>query len=152
MFYTRFNRPTSVGLSQFASSLCQKHLKRDCDVNVMIAKFLGGDASCLRHGVYLDCTSVPSDFTEMQNIITRANSVWHDLPDNVRYAYRSPENLIKALDDEQSRHVSQTHKVVSESVEKPKVDKDNKNLATISSPTVTAQPAAVSTDETAHAS
>lgn len=150
MFYTRFNRPTSVGLSQFSTSLCQKHLQRDCDVNVMIAKFLGGDTSCIRHGVYLDCTSVPSDFSEMQNIIARANSVWHDLPDNVRAAYRSPENLIKVLDDEQNRFVA---KNINSKKESTPLDNPNKNVnPSPSSKIVTADPAAVSSAETAHAS
>ena len=91
-------RPRVDFVGARGKSLTQQHFKSDCDINAMIRRALTGDGSALRKGVYGDFRNLPESLHDAQNRMAFANSMWNDLPDNVRATVGSPEALLKQID------------------------------------------------------
>lgn len=97
-YSTKYHRPTPVGLTCSKPSLTRSEFKSQVSVNNMIARLLGGDSSVIRRGIYIDATKFDGDFHDLQNRLASARSLWANLPEKVRAAYGSPENLLSEVD------------------------------------------------------
>lgn len=105
-FPTHFKRPAHAGLTFDKPSLVQPHFQRDCDINRMIQRALGGDASVFaRKGVIVDAGDAPESYHEAMNIMVNAQQVWDELPDNVRRAYGNAAHFVAAIEEERSKMV-----------------------------------------------
>lgn len=98
-FFTRVNRPPSPAL-KCGPSLVQPQFARDTDINVMIQRYLHGDASVLaRHsGIISDATSLPDNLHDVLNIRSRGEYAWNQLPEQVRASYGNVERFLAAFE------------------------------------------------------
>lgn len=96
MFVTRYARKSVNGVRFSAPS----HTVQDCktDINSMVQRVLLGDSTALKRGVYADVSASPESLQDIMLIRSRANTIWHDLPESLRQAVGSPERLIEQYD------------------------------------------------------
>jgi phage internal scaffolding protein len=102
----RSNRGYRVQTTPVGESRTNQSFKDQCDVNLIIAKYRKtGEITHVRNvaqGSYMDCASVP-EFQEAQNIIARANSLFADVPANIRAHFdHSPEKFFAFLQDDKN--------------------------------------------------
>lgn len=105
-FYTRYGKRIAVQLEFNFPSLTEQHHKDDCDINVVLRRYMktGVLPEAARGGVYGDFTASASDFREAMNVITEARERFEALPSEVRERFsNSPEKLLAFLDDPENR-------------------------------------------------
>lgn len=126
MFSTRYSRKSVKGVRFCAPS----HTVQDCktDINSMVQRVLLGDSTALKRGVYADVSGSPESLQDIMLIRSRANTIWHDLPDSLRQAVGSPERLIEQYDIANNRFIDKDKDVNSA----------NKNVNNVDNNTVTA--------------
>lgn len=101
-FRTRFERKR-VGLAISKPSLTQSQYQKDTDINVMIRKALGGDASAIRRGTYGDFRDIPESLHDASNITAAARTTWEEMPERIKQTYGSPEAYVNAVISEMSK-------------------------------------------------
>ncbi|MGE0175405.1 MAG: hypothetical protein AB7T49_21660 [Oligoflexales bacterium] len=100
-FYTRANGTRGVRTVHKGETLTQQQFKEDCDVNIIMAKFLKtGHINHLRlrdAGVYADLVGAP-DFQEAMQTITQAQHAFDELPAETRLRFgNDPNQMVKFL-------------------------------------------------------
>lgn len=134
-FNTRFSPADSKGVDfKDSPSLVQPQFKESQDINNLIRRYLGGDADAIRAVNYADVTSLPDDFQDVQNRIARANTTWHDMPENIRQTYGTPEAFLAACDAELAKS-EETPKPTVAVASKPSVGQSDKTDGTSPSST-----------------
>jgi len=104
--YHRFSLPPCAGEDFSKSpSKTQQQYKHDCDINVMVRRFVQGDMSvCRRDGHIID-TLIPgvSSLHDLVNIQANADTAWQSLPDPIKQSYGNKERFVEALLSASSR-------------------------------------------------
>lgn len=138
-FANHYAPPLDKGVVFEGESLTQQEYKADCDVNTMIRRAIAGDSTVFRHPVYMDVLNAPDSGMDVANRLADARTIWHDMPDNVRATYGSPEALLAAID----RQIEAEKAPAQKPVEKKPVE--NKSVAEPATSTSTVEPAPFST-------
>lgn len=65
-----------------------------CDINILMAKFVNGDKTALMQkvGAYLDISDIPDNFNDMLNLTTKAQSVFDQLPIEIKQQFGNNVN------------------------------------------------------------
>lgn len=125
-----FNRPV---FKPSGKTKTDQSFKKDCDVNVIVAKFMKtGQISHInkRQGFYADVSEIP-DLLGAQQILRDAEQAFADLPATVRKRFgNSPEALLEFLSDENNREEAIKMGLIPEA-EKPAVS-DIPSTSTVS--------------------
>lgn len=100
-FRSAYSEPKRVSITTADARTEQSH-KDECDINQILAKYIKGEF--LEHQMtqqsnYGDFTSF--DFHEAQNIIAKANSMFEELPSNIRNKFQNdPAQFLDFTADE----------------------------------------------------
>lgn len=85
-------------------SLTEQHHKRDCDINRLFNRLVGGDTTVLKTGgVYADITEMPSSLQMVLNHQIDGRRAYESLPDSVRSRFTTAESFYAAVMDNNSR-------------------------------------------------
>lgn len=102
-FATVYKPNSDKGVSFDAPSCTQRQFKDDCDINNMIRRALCGDMSVFSHPKYMDVLNAPESFHDAASKTAFAQSVWEELPEEVRASYGSAEALVMDFDRQVER-------------------------------------------------
>lgn len=117
-FRTRFERKR-VGLAISKPSLTQSQYQKDTDINVMIRKALGGDASAIRRGTYGDFRDIPESLHDASNITAAARTTWEEMPERIKQTYGTPEAYVNACLAEMSKEPTKEKPNTTEKTDEP---------------------------------
>ena len=85
-------------------SKTEAHHMRDCDINRLFNRLVGGDISVIKRGaVYADISEMPNTLQAVMNKQIDCRRAYEALPDNVRARYKTAEEFYRAVNDENSR-------------------------------------------------
>lgn len=118
IFRTRFERKR-VGLAISKPSLTQSQYQKDTDINVMIRKALGGDASAIRRGTYGDFRDIPESLHDASNITAAARTTWEEMPERIKQTYGTPEAYVNACLAEMSKEPTKEKPITTEKIDEP---------------------------------
>jgi len=83
-------------------SLCQQQFKKDCDINVIVKKYMkDGELTHLnkKKGVYADLSHI-TDYHQSMEKVVKANQAFAELPSAVRNRFSNdPSQLLTFLQD-----------------------------------------------------
>lgn len=85
-------------------SRTEQHHQRDCDINRLFNRLVGGDPTVIRSGgVYADVSEMPSTLQAVLNKQIDGRRAYERLPDSVRNRYGTAEDFFAAVQDPNSR-------------------------------------------------
>lgn len=105
-FYTRYGKRIAVQLEFKFPSLTEQHHKDDCDLNVVLTRYMKTGELPLntRTGVYADISDSPADYADACRIIEHARDRFAQLPSSIRDRFNNdPLQLLQFLDDPANR-------------------------------------------------
>jgi hypothetical protein len=97
MFTRLASKSRKTALHFEGQSRAETHLARQCDVNYLYNRLVGGDTSVLKTGgVYADISEMPDTLQGVLNTQISGRRAYEALPDSVRARYRTAEEFYSA--------------------------------------------------------
>lgn len=96
--YSAYDLPIDIPTGDFEESLTQQHFAEEVNINNILERYIntGTLMSNSQSPLFIDCSTIPQSFAEMQNFMIDAQDSFYHLPLNVRE--RFDNNIARLLD------------------------------------------------------
>ena len=104
-FFTRYNPPPSPVSNVSGVSRTKQEFKRECDINVLVARAVAGDLEIPPISpAVLDATILPNSYEDAMDIVLMAQKAFASMPSSIRDRFgNDPGALLAFLGDSANR-------------------------------------------------